>query len=106
MFEKFKTLQENYQELLTKEERQKDDSEWFDPKINEINTFLSSVYSWISGVSGAVKPHEKEITPKDSVSHVSRRGSRSTTASVWLREEAERAAILVKMDALEEKQAL
>ena len=106
LFEKFKTLQENDQELLTEEERQKDVSEWFEPKIYEMNTFLSSVYSWISGASGAVKPQEEEITPKDSVSQVSSRGSRSTTASVRLREEAERAAILVKMDALEEKHAL
>ena len=88
LFEKFKTLQDNYQELLTEEERQKDDSEWFEPKIKEINTFLSSVYSWISGVSGAVIPQEEEITPKDSVSQVSSRGSRSTTASVRLREES------------------
>ena len=64
------------------------------------------MYSWISGASGAVKPQEEEITPKDSVSQVSSRGSRSTTTSVRLREEAERAAILVKMDALEEKHAL
>ena len=86
---------------MKEEERQKDDSEWFEPKIKEIKT-LSSVYSWISGVSGSVKPQEEEITPKDSVSQVSSRGSRSTTASVRLREEAERAAILLKMDALEE----
>jgi hypothetical protein len=61
LFEKFKTLHYNYQELLTEEERQKDDSEWFEPKVKEINTFLSSVYSWISGASGALYPRRRRL---------------------------------------------
>ncbi|KAK0141928.1 hypothetical protein N1851_020399 [Merluccius polli] len=69
LLERFKDIHRNYQELLTEEERKQDDSEWFEPKINEINTFLSSVSTWISGASRAGKPQEEEeISPKDSAS--------------------------------------
>ena len=34
LLEHFKTIHRNYQELLTEEERKKDDSEWFEPKIS------------------------------------------------------------------------
>ena len=48
---------------------------------------------------------KRTFLPK-TVSQVSSHGSRSTTVSVRVREEAERAAILAKIDALKEKHAL
>lgn len=100
-----------YQELLEEDEVIKDECEWFKPKMTEINTFLSSVSEWISGASKPIepKPHEEEVTAKDSVSQVSlkSRGSRSSSvmsARIWA--EAQRAAIMVKAAALKEKHEL
>lgn len=109
LLDDFKSLHETYQELLSEEEARQDEVEWFKPKMADINTFLSSVSEWLSGVSKAVEPQEIEVAPKDSISQISSRESRSrafSVASASLQVEAERAAVLAKVAALREKHDL
>lgn len=109
LLEEFKSIHRAYQELLTQDEVKKDECEWFEPKIKEINTFNSSVSEWLSGATKAAEPQVVEVGPKDSVSQVSSHGSKSrasSVASARIRAEAERAAIMTKVAALKEKHDL
>lgn len=84
LLDDFKSLHETYQELLSEEEARQDETEWFEPKMADINAFLSSVSEWLSGVSKAVEPQEMEIAPKDSISQVSSHDSRSKHSQLHL----------------------
>lgn len=109
LLDDFKSLHETYQELLSEEEARQDEVEWFKPKMADINTFVSSVSEWLSGVSKAVEPQEIEVAPKDSISQISSHESKSrvfSVASASLQVEAERAAVLAKVAALREKHDL
>lgn len=108
LLDDFKSLHETYQELLSEEEARQDEAEWFKPKMADINIFLSSVSEWLSGAS-KTDEQQFEVAPKDSISQVSSRESRSralSVASASLQVEAERAAILAKVAALREKHDL
>ncbi len=111
MLDDFKSTHEAYKDLLSEEEAHEDECEWFEPKMAEIDFFLSSVSERLSGVCkpGHGEFQETEVAPKDSVSQASSRGSSSrasSVASARIRAEAERAAVMVKMAALKEKHDL
>lgn len=105
----FKSVHKAYQEQLTEDDIKKDQCEWFEPKMTEINTFLSFVSEWLTGASkpSEAEPRvEEEVSAKDSVSQVSLKSRSSSVASARIFAEAERAAIMVKAAALKEKHDL
>ncbi len=109
LLDDFKSLHESYQELLSEEEANQDEAEWFKPQMADFNTFLSLVFQWLSGVSKSDEPQEIEVAPKDSIFQVSICESRArsfSVASASLKVEVERAAILAQVAALKEKHKL
>ncbi|XP_049331748.1 uncharacterized protein LOC111197647 [Astyanax mexicanus] len=112
----FKSVHRGYQGQLSEDEISKDECEWFEPKMAEIDHFLSLVHEWLAGASKTAKsePEEEkeeevEVTAKDSISQVSQRsrGSRtSTVASARIVAEAERAGLMAKAAALKEMHEL
>lgn len=110
----FKSVHKAYQEHLSEDDIKKDECEWFEPKMTEINTFLSFVSEWLTGaasktVEAEPLKEEVEVSAKDSISQVTvrSRGSRSSSVlSARICAEAERAAIMVKSAALKEKHDL
>lgn len=108
----FNAVHKAYQEQLTEDDVVKDECEWYQPKMTEINDFLSLVSEWLTGASKADKAEpqeEDEILPKDSISQVSHKSGRSKASSVRsarICAEAERAAIMIKAAALKERHDL
>ena len=113
----FKSVHRDYQGQLSEDEANKDECEWFQPKMAEIDHFLSHVSEWLIGASRTTKPEpeeeekeeEVEVTEKDSISQFSHgsRGSRtSSVASARVVVEAERAGLEAKAAALKEMHEL
>ncbi|XP_059901180.1 uncharacterized protein LOC132452529 [Gadus macrocephalus] len=126
MFDEFKSNHESYQATLSDEDRSNDTTSWYIPKLEQINAFMDNVAKWIAAterqdtehdvpvsssgleISADVKfrpPDDRSFLYSDRESTVSRR-SVSSTESVCIRVEAERAALLAKVATLQEKHAL
>ena len=126
MFDEFKSNHESYQATLSDEDRSNDTTSWYIPKLEQINAFMDNVAKWIAAterqdiehdvpvssfgleIGADVKfrpPDDRSSLNSDRESIVSRR-SVSSTESVRIRAEAERAALLAKVATLQEKHAL
>ncbi|KAL6455390.1 hypothetical protein MHYP_G00361660 [Metynnis hypsauchen] len=127
MLTEFKSRHESYVQLLSEEDKMEDVNMWYQPKLEQVNAFLSSVTKWLSAMENPVSPNGAQITSSDLkrttsddnvsiVSSVSKRSSRSgrssthsnasSTASACICAEAERAALMTKAVALSQKHAL
>lgn len=123
MFSEFKSLQAAYIKTLSEEDREADIKNWYEPKVKEMNTFLSNVKKWVAAVedpdTGSTVPIvaiDPISIPKlntsvsdddDNVSLTSSKGSqRSMASAARIVAEAERAALLAKAAKLQEKHTL
>ena len=110
VLEEFDELHKQYQELLSKDECVTDTGQWYEPKRIVIEEFRTGADEWIKSCPVVAPPTEKEdeISPKDSISSVSRgsKSSRSSSSSARLVAQAERAALLAKAATMKERHAL
>lgn len=122
----FKSLQESYVQVLNEEDKAEDLKTWYEPRMKQVNVFVSSVETWISAIQEPDSQASIEISPvlnvtdqlndEDNVSVVlsmhSKRSSRSsrssvsTSSSARICAEAERAALHAKANALQRKHAI
>ncbi|KAL6468386.1 hypothetical protein MHYP_G00240630 [Metynnis hypsauchen] len=127
----FAALHESVRSLLGADEREADHGDWYEPKMTHFNEFLNAVQSRMdvskedidhtamidagAAASGVHEQHEADIRPEDSVSQASTKGSNDSSSksskalsatSAYLKLEAERAALLAKQQALEQKHTL
>lgn len=79
-------------------EKEADQDFWFQPKVDQCQQFMSKVKAWIQSAQC-----DMEVTPRDSVSNVSKVSSAS---SARMKEEANRAALIAQAAALEGRQLL
>lgn len=111
---------------ISEAEVKQDQTEWYKPKAASLDEFEAQIEKWTNTAQQQPHPQvdEDEIHPKDSVSNVSakhshrssnasRHSSRSSTStgrssasSTRLKLKAEKAALLVKAEALSKRQAL
>ncbi|XP_016523109.1 uncharacterized protein LOC107835283, partial [Poecilia formosa] len=117
--EEFKELNSGLQNVMDDDEYMKDQKDWFRPKHNDMDDFFWRCEGWMKDVLNRAEQAEecdKQITPADSRSVTSRRTSRhknssssqcgssvSSSSSVRLKAELERAALKAKAAALQEK---
>ena len=118
MLEEFRSLHGSYQETLKEEDRNEDTKSWYAPRLEQISTFLSNVTRWINSIENPVHDVTVSYTGLESSADISvgpteddrlslsSNRSVSSTASVRIQAEAERAALLAKAAALQKKHAL
>lgn len=124
LYEEFTDLNESVKLYLKEEEKEADQTYWFEPKASNCQDFMEKTKKWIEETKkheDLIKAGDSDVTPMDSVSNVSptkqksgRSSSRSSSVSssissatsARLREEANRAALVAKAAALKERQAL
>ncbi len=121
-FKNYKRLFEEFVEnnasvllYLKEEEHVPDQDFWYEPKLLCCKTFMEKVELWIEEIKNSIKKSQisdKEVSPMDSVSmvaskthtsnksgsgvtSVSKKSSRSTASSARLKEEANKAALLL-----------
>ncbi|MGL4765240.1 MAG: hypothetical protein ACRC2N_09475 [Aeromonas sp.] len=121
----FKALHETYVEKLEEEDKNEDVRTWYEPRMVQINNFLSDVSKWIatvenpdsvnlpvdsSEVNSCVQPKVSEDCDRSSVCSKSSKGSSRlssrSTSSLRIQEEAKRAALLAKAATLQKKHEL
>ncbi len=126
----FKSLQESYVQVLSEEDKAEDLKTWYEPRMKQVDTFVSTVEGWMSNiqepdsqastqVSSALKVSDQLSEDNASVissvrSSRSGRSSRSsssrtsvsTSTSARISAEAERAALLAKANELQRKHAI
>ena len=126
MFDEFKSYHASYQATLNDEDRSIDTNSWYIPKLEQMNAFMDNVTKWIAATQKQDTEHDVPVSssgleiradvklrPPDGRSSLysdreSSVGGRSvsSTESVRIRAEAERAALLAKVATLQEKHAL
>ena len=106
MLEEFRSLHGSYQETLKEEDRNEDTKSWYAPRLEQISTFLSNVTRWINSIENPVHDVTVSYTGLESSADISvgpteddrlslsSNRSVSSTASVRIQAEAERAALL------------
>ena len=109
--EEFNGLHKRYQKLLSEDECVTDTEQWYEPKRIHIEEFKTRADEWTKSCPVVVAtPTEKEdvISPKDSISSVSRgsKSSTSSSSSARLVAQAERAALFAKAATMKERHAL
>ncbi|XP_013856443.1 uncharacterized protein LOC106512353 [Austrofundulus limnaeus] len=114
MFEVFKEAVEEFgkahllvQEFLSKEEKENDFSDWYEPRITNLSYFIKDVEAWKREIA------QSKIGPLDSISNVSRKSksctsTRSSTSvySELKKAKAEQAAAMARAAALKQKHTL
>lgn len=125
MLQEFEGLHSAYIQTLSKEAKEADMQNWYEPRMKQINSFLSNAAKWISAAdnpeahstahsllsAGPLSSEANADLPDiDALSVSSRRSSTSirsnVSSSALICAEAERAALLAKAAALQEKHAL
>lgn len=112
----FKDANDEVIQNLPEEEREDDQSNWYDPKCEVFEKFMAETEQWITETC---KGHPEEdlnnaIRPQDSVSVTFTEGARSkhsstarsTTSSARAKAKAEHAALLARADALKKRQEI
>ena len=118
LVEEFKEANYTVLQYLPEEDKEADQENWFEPKLQCCQDFIHSTYKWIEDTKLHMELSQtsvKDVGPNDSVSNVSegkrrtnrpsseagsRHSGASSTASARLREEANRAALLARSAAL------
>ena len=107
--------------LMDEEEIVQDQTQWYKPKTKELKHFVDEVGNWLQTTEQQAEEAalvDAEVKPTDSISMVSSKhsgGSRSqaslrgsvvssTTSSARLKVEAERAALIIRVEALKQRQ--
>lgn len=116
IFSEFKEANEEMVQNLSEAEREDDQSNWYDPKCDAFERFITETETWVSKIH---KGHgeddiSEDIMPRDSVSAIftldarSKRSSsaQSTTSSARIKAKAEHAALLARAEELKKKQEL
>lgn len=128
MLDEFNSLQESYAQMLSCDDKVEDLKSWYEPRMKQVDVFVSTVEKWISTVQNPGSQTITQASPvlkvigqlneDDNISVVSSvrssrssrsnstRSSMSTSASAHICAEAERAALLAKANALQQKHAL
>ena len=115
--------------LLSEEERRLDQSNWYEPKMDQITGFMKETKRWLAKEHDSTEKenldeHEQVINEEDAVlpsdsvsqigasnvakahSHVSNTSNASRVSSTRARQEAEHAGLMKRAEALKKKQRL
>ena len=111
MLGEFNMYHTNVQTLLTEEMKEEENLRWYEPKMADYNAFMGEAEKWLIGGQPELDP-QTFVGPNDSVSvsKISRskssRSSKHSISSQLTKVAAEKAALLVKAEALKRKHEL
>ncbi|KAK0155257.1 hypothetical protein N1851_002391 [Merluccius polli] len=114
---KSKELNESVKALLSAEDAEKEQKEWYKPKMTAFSECVEEATKWIKGQSEIDADEcNDDVTPQDSVSNIksvrsqkstrSGRSSKSSVLSARLKLESKRVELMVRAAGLERRQEL
>ena len=111
VLDEFKKHHVTVQILLSEEEKNEENVNWYEPKMDDYNAFMGEVDQWFKRGQHEPDPQSMvEIFDSVSVSRVSATGSRgskaSSIASERMKAAADKAALMAKAEKLKRKHAL